>query len=492
MNSFYDYLSQILPQDYVAHLQPLIDKIPDDAQQDALYAVEKNISHLKQKTTEIEVIFTFLHMYLRYYCGDLGITPWKDIQILEPNEIPHLDTLSPETIAKGHAMVQHVGILKLNGGLGTTMGCSGPKSAIKIFGNDTFLDIIAAQVITLRETYQAPFPLVFLNSFNTVDETKAILKDKIDYFDIIQHEFPRILSETKLPFIFSDNPKKEWAPPGHGDALLSLITSGVAQQLVDHGITHLMISNSDNLGPSFDPGILGHMIENNIDFLVETTSKTAADVKGGTIIRLNDKYSLLERTQIDREHYAQFEDPTLFHMFNTNNVWLSLPALLTLSAVHKLALPLIVNPKNVEATDVVQLESAIGSAISLFENSGVILVPRNRFLPVKKTSDLLIILSDLVQSDRTHKTLIFDRSSLTHSYPDIQFDDRKSTLPGFWETFEEIPSISDLTTLKLSGPITFGPNVVLKGSVTLETAMDCPIRIDNQVLENINKKYTRS
>jgi UTP--glucose-1-phosphate uridylyltransferase len=53
-------------------------------------------------------------------------------------------------------------------------------------------------------------------------------------------------------------------------------------------------------------------------------------------------------------------------------------------------LDLIVNPKNVEGKKIIQLEVAAGAAISNFKSVGLV-VPRKRFLPVKKSGDLLLL-----------------------------------------------------------------------------------------------------
>lgn len=41
-------------------------------------------------------------------------------------------------------------VLKLNGGLGTTMGCVGPKSAIEVRDGLTFLDLTVKQIEVSR------------------------------------------------------------------------------------------------------------------------------------------------------------------------------------------------------------------------------------------------------------------------------------------------------------------------------------------------------
>jgi UTP--glucose-1-phosphate uridylyltransferase len=57
---------------------------------------------------------------------------------------------------------------------------------------------------------------------------------------------------------------------------------------------------------------------------------------------------------------------------------------------------IIVNHKTTESGEkVIQLETAVGAAIKHFKNGHGINVPRTRFLPVKSTSDLFLITSDL-------------------------------------------------------------------------------------------------
>ena len=64
-----------------------------------------------------------------------------------------------------------------------------------------------------------------------------------------------------------------------------------------------------------------------------------------------------------------------------------------------LGLPMIVNRKTVDPTDssspeVLQLETAMGAAIGVFEGAAAMRVPRTRFAPVKTTNQLLVVRSD--------------------------------------------------------------------------------------------------
>eukprot|EP00061_Rhincodon_typus_P015677 g43482.t1 len=67
-------------------------------------------------------------------------------------------------------------VVKLNGGLGTSMGCKGPKSLISVRNENTFLDLTVLQIEHLNRTYGTDVPLVLMNSFNTDEDTKKILQ----------------------------------------------------------------------------------------------------------------------------------------------------------------------------------------------------------------------------------------------------------------------------------------------------------------------------
>lgn len=55
--------------------------------------------------------------------------------------------------------------------------------------------------------------------------------------------------------------------------------------------------------------------------------------------------------------------------------------------------------------NVIQLETAVGAAIKCFDNALGINVPRSRFLPVKTTSDLLLVMSNLYSLDAGSLTM---------------------------------------------------------------------------------------
>lgn len=144
-------------------------------------------------------------------------------------------------------------VLKVNGGLGTSMGMTGAKSALEVKDDMTFLDLTVRQIEHLNTSKKVDVPLVLMTSFNTHEDTLRIIKKyanqqlRITTFN--QSRYPRIFKESLMPCPkTADDDKKHWYPPGHGDLYNALLHSGVLDQLLSEGKEYLFVSNSDNLG----------------------------------------------------------------------------------------------------------------------------------------------------------------------------------------------------------------------------------------------------
>lgn len=55
-------------------------------------------------------------------------------------------SLETPTTDNIHHMLDKLVVVKLNGGLGTSMGCKGPKSVIQVRNELTFLDLTVQQI----------------------------------------------------------------------------------------------------------------------------------------------------------------------------------------------------------------------------------------------------------------------------------------------------------------------------------------------------------
>jgi UTP--glucose-1-phosphate uridylyltransferase len=250
------------------------------------------------------------------------------------------------------------------------------------------------------------------------------------------------------------------------------------------------VSNADNLGAVLDPAILGYVAERRLAFLMEAADRTLADRKGGHLCRLLDgRLALREAAQCPPDEAADFQDVERHHYFNSNNLWLHLPSLR--QTLHEnggvIPLPTIVNRKTLDPRDpsspaVVQLESAMGSAISLFSPSEAIRVSRRRFSPVKNTNDLLAVRSDAYRLLADGRLVLDEARSLP---PVVSLDPRYYTgIDDFERRFPGgPPSLIDCDALTVEGDVSFGWGVVLRGSVRIATASGAATVGDRAELE---------
>jgi len=400
---------------------------------------------------------------------------WDKIERLPPGSILNykdLQTTADNAAIK--AMLDQLVVIKLNGGLGTSMGCHGPKSVIPVRNDLTFLDLTVQQIEYLNKTYNADVPLVLMNSFNTDEETMKIIRKysgfKVTIRTFNQSRYPRINKESLMPIARScrtEDNIEAWYPPGHGDFYRSFDNSGLLNELIAEGKTYCFMSNIDNLGATVDLNILEHLIKEKHEFVMEVTDKTRADVKGGTLIQYEGKTRLLEAAQVPGDHVEDFKSVKKFNVFNTNNLWISLEATRRVIDDNILDMEIIVNPKTLDGgLNVYQFETAVGAAMKCFDHVIGLNVPRARFLPVKKTSDLLLVMSNIYTM--TQGALAMSPKRMFPSTPLVKLGDKNfKNVNDFLRRFGSIPDLLELDHLTVSGDVTFGKGVSLRGTVII-------------------------
>lgn len=436
----------------------------------------------------------FKQNYDQLVAGVTGLVPEADIEPV--TELPRLEALPPAPGADAglKELLSATAVLKLNGGLGTSMGLEKAKSLLEVKDGKTFLDLIAEQVKAMRCSYGSAVKFILMNSFSTSDDTKAFLaKAHGDllaepYVELLQNKSPKVDAATLAPAVYPADASLEWCPPGHGDIYPSLLGSGMLDKLIGDGVKYLFVSNSDNLGATLDLQLLAHFASSGQPFAMEVCERTAADKKGGHLARRKSdgKLMLRESAMCPDADKAAFEDVTLHRYFNTNNLWVNLPALkATLDAAGGvLPLPLIKNKKTVNPRDggsapVFQLETAMGSAIECFDGAGAVVVPRTRFAPVKTTSDLFVL-----RSDAYRITPAATVEATVSPVPLVKLDDKFYKLVDQLERLTaRAPSLVAARSLTVKGPVRFGANVTIKGDVTLEAAGSEPATIANATLD---------
>ncbi|WP_296666884.1 UTP--glucose-1-phosphate uridylyltransferase [Demequina sp.] len=387
-------------------------------------------------------------------------------------------------------------IIKLNGGLGTSMGMDRAKSLLPVRDERTFLDLIVGQVRHARQAYGARLPLVLMDSFRTQDDSLEALAAHPDIaveglpLDFLQNAEPKLLVDGLMPVEWPQDPTLEWCPPGHGDIYTALLGSGILEALLDQGYRYASTGNSDNLGAVPSATIAGWFAASGAPYAAELCPRTAADRKGGHLaIRKSDGRLILRdtaQTAPDEMHF--FTDEHHHPYFHTNNLWFDLDrlysALTERGAV--LGLPLIRNVKTVDPTDstspeVFQIETAMGAAIEVFEGATSIVVGRDRFLPVKTTNDLLLLRSDAYRLD--------DDGALrlaVEAAPLVDLDPKHfKTMTKFDARFPHgAPSLKGASSLTVRGDWTFGAGVVVRGAVSLEDTGSPETVPDGTVLED--------
>ena len=388
-----------------------------------------------------------------------------------PEQIVAFKTLPAPAADATKVALSKLAVLKLNGGLGTTMGCVGPKSAIEVRDGMTFLDLTVRQIEYLNSNNDVSVPLILMNSFNTDDETKRIIQkytgQQLKILTFNQSRFPRIEKESLLPLPKDPVGKTgDWFPPGHGDLFESLVNSGTLDKLLAEGKEYLFVSNVDNLGATVDMTILNHFVDSGAEFIMEVTNKTKADIKGGTLIDYEGSIRLLEIAQVPSEYVDDFKSVKKFKIFNTNNLWISLRAIKRVVEQQELSLEIIVNNKTADSGEkVIQLETAVGAAIKHFNGAHGVNVPRVRFLPVKSTSDLFLITSDLYKLE--HGELNMNPKRIFSNVPLVKLGDHFKKVQHFLSRFQSPPHILELDHLTVTGDVTFGNDVVLSGTVII-------------------------
>ncbi len=390
------------------------------------------------------------------------------------------EALPEPAAARWTELLQQTVIIKLNGGLGTGMGLEKAKSLLPVREGMSFLDLTAKQILHLRGTTGTPFPrFLLMNSFSTSEDSRQALSAHPALGDpagleFLQNRVPKVLVDSLLPAAWPQQRNLEWCPPGHGDIYPSLAGSGCLAQLLAQGVKYAFVSNSDNLGADLCPRLLSWFAESEAPFAMEVTRRTAMDRKGGHLARRKEdgRLVLRESAQCAAEDQAAFEDISRHRYFNTNNLWLRLDKLqVALEASGgAIPLPMIRNAKTIDPRDakspaVYQLETAMGAAIECFPGAQAIEVPRTRFAPVKTTADLVIVRSDACQLTPDFRIQL--ATSRAGVPPVVELDkNRHKLVDGLDELMPYgVPSLSEATSLKISGRIAFGADVIVKGNV---------------------------
>ncbi len=446
---------------------------------------------MRDRGIDARAIAVFEHYYRELERGTTGTIPESTIEPL--GDVPRLVDLEVSEAERAAALARTV-VVKLNGGLGTSMGLSGPKTALEVRDGLTFLDIIVRQVLALRAAHGVDLPLVLMDSFRTREQSLPALEPYADLpvhgipLDFLQNAEPKLREDDLTPVDWPADPTLEWCPPGHGDVYVALSSSGLLAQLREKGYRYVFLSNSDNLGATCDPTIPAWMARESIPYVAEVCPRTVNDRKGGHLARrlADGRLVLRDSAMVEPGEEHWFADNERYSVFHANNLWVDLDVLDAVLDARDgvLGLPIIVNRKTVDPSDktstrVVQLESAMGAAIETFEGSQALLVPRTRFRPVKTTNELLLLRSDRFALDDAYEIV----ETTDRPEPLVDLDSHYTLVGDFDARFPQgAPSLVDCASLTVRADATFGAGVVCVGDVRV--VADEPLTIaDGTVLD---------
>jgi UTP--glucose-1-phosphate uridylyltransferase len=421
-------------------------------------------------------IDVFSHYYRLVEGGETGMIPESSITTIEMESLAGLE-ISEE---QGRDALGRTAVIKLNGGLGTSMGMDRAKSLLEVRNGLTFLDIIVRQVLELRRRHDVSLPLILMNSFRTSADTLAALSgyDELPVeglpLEFLQNKEPKLRADDLTPVSWPADPDLEWCPPGHGDIYTAMRGTGLIDRLLEAGYTQVFVSNSDNLGAVADPRVAGWFAGSGAPFAIEAVRRTASDRKGGHFAtRVEDgRIVLRETAQTLEEDKAALADLDRHKYASTNNLWIDLRAIKDALDRHDgiLGLALIKNTKTVDPADpsspeVVQIETAMGAAIEVFDDARTIEVGRDRFVPVKTTNDLLVLRSDCYELGEDY---VLDLRAPRVPFVDLDSGHYK-LIGDFDARFPDgAPSLRRAESLVVHGDWTFGADVGVRGEAVLE------------------------
>ncbi len=433
--------------------------------------INKFLEKFEQNSIHKIVQDTFKFYYEKITAGESGKLSNKEIEAPNETKIVKFEDL----ILEKTKLYEKLAVVKLNGGLGTSMGLKKAKSLLEIKNGLTFLDIICKQILHLREFSKTEIPLIFMNSFSTSSDTLNFLKkypeieNKNLPLEFIQNKYPKIKRDDFSPLNLEDD-NLNWNPPGHGDIYQSLEITGILDKLISQGYEYLFLSNSDNLGAVADLKILTYFAEEKIPFMMEVCQRTESDKKGGHLAQTKDgRLILRESAQCPDDEIDDFQDINKFKFFNTNNLWINLKSLRDEMTKQNniFDLPIILNPKEVDGVKVFQLETAMGAAISKFTKAKAIVVPRIRFAPVKKTNDILSIWSDAYILTEDFRITLDPKLATP---PVVSLDQKYfKTIEQLQERIKQIPSLINAKSLEINGDFYCESKIEFSGNVKITT-----------------------
>ena len=164
-----------------------------------------------------QAITVFTHYYQSLEAGATGLIPEETIEPLT-----QIDSLADVEVSDEEAReaLSKTVLIRLNGGLGTSMGLDRAKSLLPVRDGKTFLDLLVDQVLAARRRYGVSLPLILMNSFRTREDSLEVLAGHPEVqvdglpLDFLQNREPKLRADDLAPVEWGADPELEWCPRG--------------------------------------------------------------------------------------------------------------------------------------------------------------------------------------------------------------------------------------------------------------------------------------
>ncbi|CAM6048509.1 unnamed protein product [Sphagnum compactum] len=415
------------------------------------------------------------------------INPRTDLKVLTYRDSSSI----LEDCEKCKLLLDKLVVVKICGALGRALGSSEPKSLIEVRSGKSFIDIIVEHIEVLNFRYGTNILLILATSDNTDEPlSQAVRKYSNSHLEVVtfnQTEYTREVWPVR-----SKLGEDGRYLTNNGDLFAALAFSGKLEELVAQGKEILFIADSENLGATVDLNILMHLHETQSEYCMEVSPQRIGGVEGCARLLPEGSIELLEFEEVPEKPVDATKSSEIM-VLNTKSLWVNLKAVKRLAEIEALEIFCSLEAADGKKEISYQLQTASGDPlysvsdemfddlpiegnsdlllIQFFDGAVAINVPCSRFLPVRATSELLILQSDVYDS----KDGCMCRNSLRESVGDpiIDFDGfQLKKIGGFRERMKNVPSLLALESLKVVGDVWFGKDIVLQGQVVIWAKKD--------------------
>lgn len=308
-----------------------------------------------------------------------------------------------------------VAIILLAGGQGTRLGSSAPKGCydIGLQSHKSLFELQAERIKRLqiiakehaKVTHEVSLPWYVMTSGPTRKPTEDFFKEKnffgLDPKNVIFFEqgvLPAFTNEGKLFLETKTSPA--FSPDGNGGIYTALTKEGVIADLEKRKIPYVAAYCVDNcLVKVADPTFIGYCVSKGADCAAKSVPKSSPEEQVGVICLKNDKFSVVEYSEIDQS-MAEQREPNGQLTFNAANIANHFYTTEFLKQLDSVELDYHIARKKIKHTDLtsgefiiptknngIKLELFIFDVFPITKNMTVLEVPRkDDFSPLKNAS----------------------------------------------------------------------------------------------------------